>query len=85
MDLADLADLEIESQLQVALAQFVPLRALSINMDPFCSDCAATIPAQRRAAVPHASLCVECAAALERRARLPEATCALTGRGGFLW
>lgn len=63
MDLADLADRQIEAQLQAALARHRQPRLSAVHLH--CRQCGTEIPRQRRDLVPHTSNCVACATARE--------------------
>lgn len=64
MDLADIANDEIESQMQAMLSSFA---APPPSVSHECLQCGATIPDARRRALPHATQCVDCAELAERR------------------
>jgi phage/conjugal plasmid C-4 type zinc finger TraR family protein len=73
MDLADLADIQIEGQLQAALALRKQRRSAQCD-NRCCSECNNEIPLQRRELLPHVSTCVDCAEALELAGRLRKNT-----------
>jgi RNA polymerase-binding transcription factor DksA len=73
MDLADLADIQIEGQLQAALALRKQRRGAQCD-NRCCSECNNEIPLQRRKLLPHVSTCVDCAEALELAGRLRKNT-----------
>lgn len=65
MDIADLAEQQIESQLQQAIARIrTPAPASGRNE---CVECGADIPTARRLALPHVKTCINCAEHGERQ------------------
>jgi phage/conjugal plasmid C-4 type zinc finger TraR family protein len=64
MDLADLADRQIEAHLKASLSQLATPPG-DVHRHSRCSECNAEIPVARRKLLPHASTCVQCAEELE--------------------
>lgn len=62
MDFADLADVQIEAQLQAALRRHAESRNARQGARQ-CRLCGIEIPARRREVLPHVDVCVGCAEA----------------------
>ena len=73
MDLADLADNQIETQLKAALHRHAH-RNNGARSTLRCTECNCEIPAPRRELLPQVSICVDCAEALEASARMQKNT-----------
>jgi phage/conjugal plasmid C-4 type zinc finger TraR family protein len=73
MDLADMADQQIEDRLRSALAHTQSLKSLSLAKAGYsmtCDECGEPIPAERHKALPGCATCVDCANLLEQANRL---------------
>ncbi len=64
MDIADRADLEIESRLLDAMRRHAT-RTSGLTGTACCRECGIEIPNRRRDLLPDTSTCVDCAEALE--------------------
>lgn len=71
MDLADMADKQIEDRLIMALSQYLNKAAdKAPGYSSCCEECGDPIPAERHKVLPGAATCVDCANLLEQADRL---------------
>jgi phage/conjugal plasmid C-4 type zinc finger TraR family protein len=73
MDMADLADKQIEDHLATALAQTQALKSLSLSTTGYsmiCDECGEAIPPERHKALPGCATCIDCASLLEQANRV---------------
>jgi phage/conjugal plasmid C-4 type zinc finger TraR family protein len=73
MDLADLADKQIEDRLQSALAHSRSVKSLSLATTGYsmtCDECGEPIPPERHKALPGCATCIDCASILEQANRI---------------
>jgi phage/conjugal plasmid C-4 type zinc finger TraR family protein len=71
MDLADMADKQIEDRLTQALAHTQSRRkAASAGYSTHCEECGEPIPPERHKILPDCATCIDCANLLEQANRI---------------